>query len=120
LLYGAGESIYDLFAGIVELVKMVWDVGKSLLTGNIIQDAKELWENIKKLDLSAMATDFLNKWNEVKSGPLKLTPFIEKQILKDMQLIKVRGLKVEWHLLAGGDPTALAALRKAGIDVIIY
>ena len=306
LLYGAGESIYDLFAGIVELVKMVWDVGKSLLTGNIIQDAKELWENIKKLDLSAMATDFLNKWNaddpwdrgffrgrvlgyviievlmlifsggilsalkwtgkfakigaliakipkiekiaelgkamkipgkakdflkaryagklgaagvkilkgvekgkvaieaylktaehinkrvaafqkylarggkksraaydkiydtltrnrlvgklaedqfqlvmkgspksyyvtvggkkvlrkvdnvlgnvarEVKSGPLKLTPFIEKQILKDMQLIKVRGLKVEWHLLAGGEPTALAALRKAGIDVIIY
>jgi hypothetical protein len=61
-----------------------------------------------------------NVAREVKSGPLKLTPFIEKQILKDMQLIKVRGLKVEWHLLAGGEPTALAALRKAGIDVIIY
>lgn len=307
LLYGALESLYDLFAGAVELVKMVWKVGKSLLTGNFITDAKDLWNSITNLDVSALADDFQKKWTaddpwdsgffrgrvvgyvimeivmlvfsggilsaikwtgkfakigaliakipkiakvaevaakgakipakagkwlkaryagklgkagakilkgvekgkvaietylksvehlrkraaaykkylarggkkskaaynkiydtltrnrmvgklaeeqfqlvmkgspksyrvtvagkkvlrkvdnvlgnvarEVKSGPLKLTPFIRKQILKDMELIRAVGLKVEWHLLAGGDAKAIAALKKAGIDVIIY
>jgi hypothetical protein len=307
LVYGAGESIYDLFAGAVELVEMVWEIGKSLITGNFVSDAKDLWDSITSLDVSALAEDFLKKWNaddpwdsgffrgrvvgyvimeivmlvasdgiltaikwtgkfakigeliakipkvakvaeevgkaaklpekaknflkvryagklgkagakilegiekgkvaieaylksaehlnkraaafkkylarggkkskaayeklydtltrnrlvghlaeeqfklfmkgtpksywvrvagknvlrkvdnvlgnvarEIKSGPLKLTPFIEKQILKDIELIRTKGLKVEWHLLAGGDSKAIAALKKAGIDVIIY
>ena len=61
-----------------------------------------------------------NVAREVKSGPLKLTPFIRRQILKDIELIKVQKLAVEWHLLAGGDAKAIAALQKAGIKVIIY
>ncbi len=306
LLYGAVESVYDLFAGVVDLVKMIWSIGKSIFTGNFIQDAKSLWNDLKKISFSGLAKAFLKKWNtadpwdqgffrgrvlgyiimeilmlvfsggiltalkwtgkfakigaliaklpriakvarvaqnakfpgkvkkfmnvrfagklgtrgakilggikkgrvaietylksaehinkrvasfkkymarggtksraaydklydtltrnrmvgalaekqfqrimaggpksywvrvggknvlrkvdnvlgnvarEVKSGPLKLTPFIRKQILKDIQLIKTKGLKVEWHLLAGGDPKAIAALHKAGIKVIIY
>lgn len=306
ILYGAGESLYDLFAGLVDLVKMVWSVLKSLFTGNIISDAEELWNGIANLDLSALAEDFLKKWNaddpwdqgffrgrvigyvimeilmlvfsggiltalkwtgkfakigsliaklpklakvaeavkaakipekastfikarfagklgktgvkilegvekgkvaiaaylktaehltkraeafknylarggkksqatfdkiydtltqnrltgklaeeqfqlimkgapkeywvtvagksvlrkvdnvlgnaarEVKSGPLKLTPFIKNQILKDIQLMMTKGLTVEWHLLAGGDAKAIAALEKAGFKVVIY
>lgn len=306
LVYGALESIYDLFAGVVELFGMIWDVLGSLFTGNIISDAKALWDNIKKIDPSVLVQDFKEKWNadgvadrwffrgrvlgyvimeivmmffsggvltaikwvgkfgtigkllaklpkvaevaskmakaakgvklpekavnllkfkkvgkgakilegidkgsisilkylesaehlakratswekyiarggkkskaawektydtltrnrmrgklaeeqfsqimggkpkdisvkvagkdelrkidnvlgstarEVKSGPLKLTPFIKKQILKDIELIRAKSMKVEWHLLAGGDAKAIAALKKAGIDVIIY
>jgi hypothetical protein len=58
---------------------------------------------------------------EIKSGRLKLTRFIKFQIKKDAQLLKtVPNLKVEWHLLAGADPDALAALAKAGIKVVKY
>ena len=306
LVYGALESIYDLFAGVVDLVKMIWDVLVSLFTGNIVSDAKALWENIKKIDPKALWADFKKKWNadsvadrwffrgrvlgyiimeivmlvfsggvitaikwvgkfgkigkllaklpkvaelagkmgraaktvklpekavellkfkkvgkgakilegidkgamsisrylksaeylqkraaawskymarggkkskaawekmydtltrnrlkgklaeeqfarvmkgapkdiwvkvngkdvlrkvdnvlgstarEIKSGPLKLTPFIKKQILKDIELIQSKSMKVEWHLLAGGDAKAIAALKKAGISVILY
>jgi hypothetical protein len=62
LIYGVGESIYDLFAGIVELVKMVWSVGKSIITGNIVSDAKEFWEDLKNIDVSALSEDFKRKW----------------------------------------------------------
>jgi hypothetical protein len=306
LVYGALESIYDLFAGIVDLVKMIWDVLVSLFTGNIVSDAKALWDNLQKIDPGAIWEDFKKKWNaesvaerwffrgrvlgyiimeivmlvfsggvltalkwvgkfgkigkllaklpkvvevaskmakavkaaklpekavellkfkkvgkgakilkgveagiesietylksvehlnkraaawpkyasrggtkskaawekmydtlthnrlkgklaeeqfaiimkgspqdvwvkvagkaalrkvdnvlgttarEIKSGPLKLTPFIERQILKDIELINAYSMKVEWHLLAGGDSKAIAALKKAGIDVIVY
>lgn len=63
LVYGALESIYDLFAGAVDLVKMIWDVLASLFSGNIVSDAKALWEGLKNLDVKALAQDFLNKWN---------------------------------------------------------
>ncbi len=62
LLYGAGESIYDLFAGVVDLAKIAWSIAKSLLTGNIISDAKKFWEDLQKIDVSALAKDFQNKW----------------------------------------------------------
>lgn len=62
LLYGAGESIYDLFAGFVDLAKMAWSIGKSLFKGNIISDAKKFWEDLQKIDVSALAKDFSNKW----------------------------------------------------------
>lgn len=61
-----------------------------------------------------------NVAREVKSGPLKLNPFIKQQILKDAQLIKDFGLRVEWHLFAGGQQTAITALNRAGIKVITY
>jgi hypothetical protein len=306
--HGVLESVYDLFAGIVDLVVMVWDVLKSLLTGNIAQDAQELWNELKGLDVSKLGDELLGKWNapdawdsgffrgrvvgyviaeiammlvsggattalkvagkfatigklisklskaqkivkgtaqlakrlpdkarsflaklsvkgaskqarkiragidkgkaaieghlksaqhlkaraaayqryvarggtkppaeygrmydvlernrrmgklaeeqfqlvmggkpkefvvtvgkqrvvrkvdnflgnvarEIKSGYLVLSDFTKQQILKDMQLIKTQGLKVEWHLLGGGEPKAIAALKKAGIDVILH
>ena len=59
---GAGESIYDLFAGVVDLAKIAWSIAKSLLTGNIISDAKKFWEDLQKIDVSALAKDFQNKW----------------------------------------------------------
>jgi hypothetical protein len=62
LLYGAGESIYDLFAGVVDLAKMAWSIGKSLFTGNIISDAKKFWEDLQKIDVKALGEDFLQKW----------------------------------------------------------
>ncbi len=62
LLYGAGESIYDLFAGVVDLVKIAWSIGKSIFTGNIISDAKQFWEDLKQIDVSRMAKDFQDKW----------------------------------------------------------
>lgn len=62
LIYGAGESIYDLFAGVVELVKMVWSLGKSIITGNIVSDAKKFWEDLQKIDISVLARDFQKKW----------------------------------------------------------
>lgn len=306
LVYGAGESIYDLFAGAVEIIKMIWNVIKSIFTGTILADAENLWNDIKGIKLSSLTDEFLRHWNaddtwdrgffrgrvvgyvimeivlllvsggaltaikwggkfakigaligklprvqklaqaaraattlpskatdalkarfaarlgkgaritkglekgkpaietilksaehvrkrseafkkyiarggkkseaaynaiydsltrnrlvgklaeeqfqlvmkgsprsywvtvggkrvlrkvdnvvgnvarEVKSGPLRLTPFIERQILKDMELIRTTFMKVEWHLLAGGDAKAIAALKKAGIKVVPY
>ncbi|MEE9128636.1 MAG: DUF4157 domain-containing protein [Phycisphaerales bacterium] len=62
-----------------------------------------------------------NTAREIKSGPLKNTPFIRKQILKDIELIKTKSMKVEWHLLAkGNDANMIAALKKAGITVKLY
>lgn len=61
-----------------------------------------------------------NVAREVKSGPVHLTPFIRRQIVKDVKLIQTMGLKVEWHLLAGADPSVITALQRAGITVIVY
>lgn len=310
VLYGALESLYDLLAGAVDLVKMLWDVIVSIITGNIFSDAEALWNDIKNFDPSAVADDFSRKWNasnpidqaffrgrvigyvvmevimlfvsagtltaikwagkfakaasflkkfkkvaqviskvekgvkeakivqkfgkkvddlqnarhagklnkqmqkvtkgvekgrpaietflksqqhlqerasawaayvkkggkkskatwekmydtltrnrkvgklaeeqfelvmggkkktfempsgtryvdnylngvarEVKSGYTKLTPFIKRQIVKDVELIKLGGVKVEWHLLAGADSKVIAVLQKAGIKVVLY
>jgi hypothetical protein len=62
LLRGAFESIYDLFAGAVELVKAVWSVLKSLFTGSIVSDAKALWNSIKQLDIRKIAGEFADAW----------------------------------------------------------
>jgi hypothetical protein len=62
-----------------------------------------------------------NTAREIKSGPLKNSAFIRKQIAKDVELIKAKSMKVEWHLLAkGNDPKMIAVLKLAGIDVILY
>ena len=63
LLRGALESVYDVFTGIADLVKTVWSVIKSMISGNIINDAKMLYESIRQLDVSQMAGDFMAKWN---------------------------------------------------------
>lgn len=83
--------------------------------------SKSYWVRVGGKDVIRYVDNVLGSVaREVKSGPLKLTPFIKQQILKDMQLIATKGMQVEWHLLAGGDAKAIAALQKAGIKVIIY
>lgn len=52
ILVGALESIVDIFVGLWDLVKMAWKVIKSLITGNIVSDAKKLWEDLSKLTFS--------------------------------------------------------------------
>jgi hypothetical protein len=63
VLYGALESLYDILAGAVDLVKAIWDVLVSIVTGNILNDAQALWNDIKNFDPSAVAADFSKKWN---------------------------------------------------------
>ena len=63
LVRGALESVYDLFKGAVDLIKMVGKVIRSLFTGQIAGDAKALWKQITSLDLKSLGKAFLNKWN---------------------------------------------------------
>jgi hypothetical protein len=63
LIHGALECIYDLFAGVVDLVKIVGKIIKSLFQGEIVSDAKKLWNAIKNIDIKQMASDFIKKWN---------------------------------------------------------
>ena len=93
---------------------MIMHSGAVIFPESGIGAGMPLHESGTHLQLLAVAA------REIKSGPLKLTPFIERQILKDIELINAYSMKVEWHLLAGGDSKAIAALKKAGIDVIVY
>ena len=67
LLHGALESVWDLLVGLKDLAVMVWDLLKSLVTGEILGDAKNLWDKISNLDVSklveAWIDDFVGKWN---------------------------------------------------------
>jgi hypothetical protein len=51
LLVGALESVVDVFVGLWDLVKMAWQVIKSLITGEIISDIRKLWDDLSKLTL---------------------------------------------------------------------
>lgn len=61
-----------------------------------------------------------NVAREVKSGYVRLDNFIKDEIKKDLQLIKMKGMKVEWHLMQGADPKVVNALQKAGIKILWY
>lgn len=67
LLHGALESLWDVLVGLKDLAVMVWDILKSLFTGNLVTDAKALWEQLKSLDWGALAQGwldhFLERWN---------------------------------------------------------
>ena len=68
LLHGALESLWDILVGLKDLIVMVWDIAKSLLTGNLLHDARELWTQLKNLDWGALVEgwidDFVGKWND--------------------------------------------------------
>jgi hypothetical protein len=51
LLQGALESIVDIFVGVWDLVKMVYSVIKSLVTGEIFSDIKKLVSDLGKLTI---------------------------------------------------------------------
>ena len=63
LIYGALESIYDVFAGAIELIKMIWNVLESLFTGEIVKDAQTFWNQLKSIDVSKLGEEFDKNWN---------------------------------------------------------
>jgi hypothetical protein len=63
LIYGALESIYDVFAGAVELIKMIWGTLESLFTGEIANDAQAFWKQLKSIDVSKLGEEFEKNWN---------------------------------------------------------
>jgi len=68
LIRGALESLYDLVAGIFDLVEMVWKFLVSLFTDKLLSDAKDLWEALKALKLEELVKaglqKFLGRWND--------------------------------------------------------
>lgn len=68
IIHGALESLWDLAAGVVDLVEMVWKLLVSLFTGELLSDAKGLWESLKALKLDELVKagleKFLGRWND--------------------------------------------------------
>jgi hypothetical protein len=46
LLHGAFSSVWDTVTGVFDLLELIWDLLKSIFTGEIISDAKALWDAI--------------------------------------------------------------------------
>lgn len=71
LVHGFVESIWDVFVGIFELGKMLYSILESLFTGNIIADAKKLWDDISSINVfdivETWISDFEKKWNQQDS-----------------------------------------------------
>jgi hypothetical protein len=67
LIHGALESLWDILVGLKDLAVMIWDILKSLFTGNLLSDAKGLWDDLSGLDWAALLAgwinDFAGKWN---------------------------------------------------------
>jgi hypothetical protein len=64
LVHGFVKSIWDAVAGLVETIV---DVLVSIFTGNVVTDAKELWEAISKLtwkDIKAAVGAWWEKWEK--------------------------------------------------------
>jgi hypothetical protein len=64
LLHGALESLWDILVGLKDLAVMAWDVLKSLLTGNLLSDAKNLWDDLSKIDWGNLVQGWLDKFEE--------------------------------------------------------
>ena len=67
IVHGALESLWDLVTGLVDLVKLVWDILESIFTGSLFSDLKGLWELVTSLKpsqlIEAGIKSFLSKWN---------------------------------------------------------
>lgn len=67
LIHGALESLWDLLTGLVDLIKLVWNVLKSIFTGELFSDLKGLWELVSSLKpaqlVDAGIKAFLSRWN---------------------------------------------------------
>ena len=69
LLHGALESLWDVLVGLKDLAVTLWDILKSLITGNLISDAKGLWEQLKDLDWGALVQGWLDRFMERWNAP---------------------------------------------------
>ncbi|MCU0431118.1 MAG: hypothetical protein MUF42_14230 [Cytophagaceae bacterium] len=81
VLQGFYEGIVDMFVGIWDLVKSVIDVIDKILTGEIIDDIKTLYEELSKLDMNKLKElgldilkgaisgleEMLNNWNKAST-----------------------------------------------------
>ncbi len=67
LIHGALEAVWDLLTGILDLFKLVWDIIKSVFTGQFLSDLKRLWELVGSLSpsqlIDAGIKAFLSRWN---------------------------------------------------------
>ncbi|WP_245919610.1 LysM peptidoglycan-binding domain-containing protein [Melittangium boletus] len=67
LIHGALESIWDLLTGLVDLIKLIWDILKSIFTKELFSDLKSLWELVQSLKpsqlIDAGINVFLSRWN---------------------------------------------------------
>lgn len=79
MVHGALESVWDLLTGLVDLVGQIWNLIKSLFTGELFKLLKDLWDWVKtqsaeqlvKQGLDALLAflkesidSFLKKWND--------------------------------------------------------
>ena len=67
LLHGALESVWDLVTGLVDLVKLVWDILESIIKGKLLDDVASLWRQVSSIDAKALIASgmdsFAAKWN---------------------------------------------------------
>jgi hypothetical protein len=68
VLHGALESLWDVLVGLKDLAVMIWDILKSVFTGNLLSDAAGLWNDLSNLDWKKLVTGWINefdaKWND--------------------------------------------------------
>jgi hypothetical protein len=66
-LHGALESVWSNLTGIKDLAVMVWDILKSIFTGNLFNDGQNLWNSLTQTNWGDLAQawlgDFNKKWN---------------------------------------------------------
>lgn len=69
LLHGALESLWDVLVGLKDLAVMLWEIFKSLVSGDLLTDASALWEQLKSLDWAALVEGWLDKFSERWNAP---------------------------------------------------
>jgi hypothetical protein len=67
LISGALLSVYDMLEGIVDLIGLAWKTLSPLMSWEMLEDAKKLWDTLKEIDwgqaLTTLANEFIAKWD---------------------------------------------------------
>ncbi|NOJ92786.1 SH3 domain-containing protein [Corallococcus coralloides] len=64
IIHGALESLWDVLVGFKDLAVMLWDILASLLTGDLLSDARTLWNDVSKLDWKALVDGWVVRFDE--------------------------------------------------------
>jgi LysM repeat protein len=68
LIHGVLESLWDLLTGVLDLIKLVWDIIQSIFKSEFLSDLKGLWELVKSLSPSQLVDAgikaFISRWNQ--------------------------------------------------------
>lgn len=67
LIAGPIIWIKDFVVGLVDLAVMIGKVLKSAVNSDLVIDAVDLWESIKKIDFAELGQHFLDEWNAKSS-----------------------------------------------------